>query len=69
LGLGDGAIFVSQQKGLQVDNLLAELGHRSGQCIVLCCEELNLGLEVSQPLLLPLATLQGRDTIVILAKS
>lgn len=68
MGLRDGAVFVGEQEGLEVHNLLAKLGHRGGKCIVLCREELNLGLEIGEPLLLPLTTLEGRDTIKMLAE-
>lgn len=63
MGLGDGTVLVSQQESLEIHNLLSELGHGGGQRIILCGEELNLGLEVGQPLLLPLTTLQRRDTV------
>lgn len=62
LGLRDRAVLVSQQKGFQVDNFLSELSDGSGQSIVFRGKELNLGLEVGQPLLLALTALQGRDT-------
>lgn len=68
LGLRDGAVFMGQQEGLEIHNLLAKLGYRGGKCIVLCREELNLGLEIGEPLLLPLTTFEGRDTIIMLAK-
>jgi hypothetical protein len=68
LSLRDGAVFVSQQERLQVHDLLTKLGHRRGKCIVLRREELDLGLEIGEPLLLPLTTLQSSDTIFVLAE-
>lgn len=69
LGLGDRAILVSQQESLEVHNLLSELGHGGSQRIILGGEKLDLGLEIGQPLLLPLTTLQSRDTVMrILAR-
>lgn len=56
LGLGNGAVLVGEQKGLEVHNLLTELSHRSGQRIILGGEKLNLRLQVGQPLLLALTT-------------
>jgi hypothetical protein len=46
LGLRDGAIFMSQKKGLEINDLLPELGHSGRQSVILCGENLNLGLEV-----------------------
>lgn len=68
MSLRDGAVFVSQQKGLEVHNLLTKLGHRGGKCIIFGREELNLGLKIGEPLLLALTTLESSDTDIILAK-
>lgn len=46
LRLRDGAVLMSEQKGLEVDDLFAKLGHGGGQRIILCGEKLNLGLKV-----------------------
>lgn len=62
LGLRDWAIFVCQQESLEVDDFLTELSHSSGKSIILSSEKLDLGLEVGQPLLLALATLESSDT-------
>lgn len=66
MGLRNGAVFVSQQKGLQVHDLLAELGHRGSQCVVLSRKEFNLGLKICQPLFLPLTTLESRNAAIML---
>lgn len=67
LSNGDGALLVREQHRLQVHNLLAKLCHSSGQRVVLRTVQLNLALKVGQPLLLPLAALEGGDPIRRLA--
>ena len=53
---------MSKQKGLEVNDFLAKLGDRSSQCVILSGKEFDLRLEVGQPLLLALATLESGDT-------
>jgi hypothetical protein len=64
LGLRDWAIFVCKQESLEVDNLFTQLSDCRSKGVILLSEDLNLVLKVSQPLLLPLTTLQSRDTVV-----
>jgi hypothetical protein len=49
---------VSEEQSLEVDDLLTELSDSGRESIVLCTEEFDLGLEVSQPLLLALSALE-----------
>jgi len=65
LGLRDRAVLVSKQQGLEVDDLLTKLGDGSRESIVLCAEQLDLGLQVGKPLLLSLTALEGSDTIAV----
>lgn len=60
--LGDGAILVCEQEGLEVDDFFAKLGDLRSQGIVLTTEHFHLGLQVRQPLLLALTTFQSRNT-------
>lgn len=53
---------MGEQKCLEIDNFFAKLGHGGGQRVIFRSEQLNLGLQVGQPLLLPLTTLEGGDT-------
>jgi hypothetical protein len=55
------AILVSKEERLEVNNFLAKLSDGSRESIVLCAEELNLGLEVGKPLLLALSALEGSN--------
>lgn len=64
LSLRDGAVLVSEQQRLEVYYLLTELSDGSRESIILCTEQLNLGLQVGKPLLLPLTTLEGSDTVI-----
>jgi hypothetical protein len=50
---------MSEKQGLEVDNLFSQLCDSGRESIILRAEELNFGLEVSQPLLLPLSALEG----------
>jgi hypothetical protein len=52
---------VGEEQGLEVDDFLAELSDSGRESIVLCTKELDLGLEVSQPLLLALSALECGD--------
>jgi hypothetical protein len=63
LSLRYGAVLVCEQKCLEIHDFLAQLCDRSRQCVVLRAEQLDLGLEIGQPLLLALATLEGSDPI------
>lgn len=61
LRLRDRAVLVSKEHCLEVDDFFAHLSNLRRQSIVFCAEELNLGLQIGKPLLLPLATLQGSN--------
>lgn len=61
LSLRDRAVLVCQKESLEINNFLSELGDSSRQSVVLCAEEFDLGLQISQPLLLALSTLERRD--------
>lgn len=63
LSLRDRAVLVGEQEGLEVNDLLTKLSHGSREGIVLCTEQLDLGLQVGKPLLLSLAALKGGDTM------
>ena len=52
---------MSEKQCLEVDNLFAQLCDSGGKSVVLCTKELDLGLEVGQPLLLALSTLESSD--------
>jgi hypothetical protein len=58
-----GAFFMSKQKGLEVDYLLAKLRHSGGKGIVLSAEQLNLGLQIGKPLLLALTALERSNPV------
>jgi hypothetical protein len=55
---------MSEKEGFQVDDFLPQLGNLRRQGIVLSTEHFDLGLKISQPLLLSLTTLESRDTKV-----
>lgn len=57
------AVFMAHEKSAKAANLLMQLTHLLIQGFVLCRVHLNLGLEVSQPLLLALTALEGSHTI------
>lgn len=63
LSLRDWTVFVGKQKSLKVYYLLTQLSDSGRECIVLCTEQLNLRLQVCKPLLFPLATLKGSNTV------
>lgn len=52
---------MSKEKCLEIDNLLAKLGDSSREGVILRTKKLNLGLEVGEPLLLTLSTLEGSN--------
>lgn len=56
-------VFVCQEKCFQVHNLFSQSSDLLGKLIILSLIEVDLVLEISQPLLLPLATLQSSNTI------
>jgi hypothetical protein len=62
LGCRNRAVTVSEKKRLQVDDFLTELCHSLGQGVILGAEELDFGLQVGEPLLLALSTLERGDT-------
>ena len=59
--LGDGAVLVGNQDGLEVQHLLPKGCHLRVQRVVLAAEDLDFLLQVLQPLLLALAALEGGD--------
>jgi hypothetical protein len=59
---------VREQQCLEADDLLSQLSDGGGECIILRAEHLNFLLEIGQPLLLALSTLQCRDSVQILVK-
>lgn len=63
LGLRYWAVLMCQQQRLEVDNLFPQLSNGGRQRVVLSAEQLDLGLEVSQPLLLSLSALERSDTM------
>ena len=65
LRLRYGAVLVGQKQRLEVDNLFAKLSDGGTEGIVLRAEELNLCLEVGEPLLLTLTTLECSNPIGI----
>lgn len=58
----DRAVLVRQKQRLEINNLLAQLLHLAGQRVVLRRIDLYLVLQVLEPLLLALATLERGDT-------
>jgi hypothetical protein len=63
LCLRDRAVFVSQEQSLETYYLLTQLSDGSRQCVVLGTKDLDFLLEIGQPLLLALATLEGSDSV------
>jgi hypothetical protein len=57
---------VCQKQGFEVDNLFAKLRDGSRKSIILRAKDLNLGLQISKPLLLTLATLESSDPMILL---
>ena len=55
------AVFVGKEERLQVDDFLAKLRDLAQQMVILRAVGLYLLLEISQPLLLTLATLECSD--------
>jgi len=56
------AIFVLQEYRLEANDLFPELSHLSGQGIIFTSEDLNFSLQVCEPLLFTLSTLQCGNT-------
>lgn len=54
---------MSQEKCLEIHDLLSQLADLLRQSIILLLIDIDLGLKVGKPLLLPLATLECGDTI------
>jgi hypothetical protein len=52
---------VGKKQRLEVDHLLAQLRHLCAQGIVLAAEDLHLGLQIGEPLLLALTTFERSD--------
>jgi hypothetical protein len=59
--LRDRTILVSQQQGLEIDNLIAQLSHLLVETVILGSIYLNLLLQIGKPLLLSLPTLQSSN--------
>lgn len=62
--LSDGTVLVRKQQSLQIDHLLPESRDSLLQGVVLLLVDIDLALQVGQPLLLPLATLERSNTVV-----
>lgn len=62
----DWAILMRQEKSLQIDDLFPHLGQLLDEIIILSAVQLNLVLQVLQPLLLALSALQCGDPTNIL---
>ncbi len=60
---GDGAVLVLHEDLAELQDLLAQRGDLLVQDIVLLAVEISLGLQILQPLLLPLATFEGGDAM------
>lgn len=60
--LCDRAVLVCQEQSLQVHNFFPELSHLTLQSIVLRLIYINFSLQISEPLLLALATFQSGNT-------
>lgn len=64
--LRDGTVFVRQEERLEIDHLFPELGNLGGKSIVLATKHFHFVLEVGEPLLLTLTTLEGSHTTTVL---
>lgn len=60
--LGNGTILMSKQKSFEIDHLFSQLCNLLRQSVILAAKHLDLGLEISQPLLLALSTFEGSHT-------
>lgn len=56
-----------EQESLEPHNLFAKLGDSSCESIIFRAKDFYLLLEIGQPLLLPLSTFEGGDTVTMLA--
>jgi hypothetical protein len=65
--LGDWAVLVSEQQRLQVDDFLPQLSNLRCEGIVLAAEHLHLCLQIGQPLLLALTTLERGNTVMFVS--
>lgn len=61
------AILVGEENGLEINNLFAELGDGCLEVVVLGAVELNLALQIGQPLLLALPAFECSDPACMLA--
>ncbi len=59
LSVTDRAVFVTHGKRAQVTDLFVELGNLGAEAVILGRVHFDLGLKISQPLFLALATFQG----------
>ncbi len=64
LSLRDGTVLVRDEQCLEVDNFFPQLRHLCRERVVLGAEQFHFGLQVGEPLLLPLTALQCRDAAV-----
>lgn len=64
--LSYGAIFVSDQNGFEVENFLAQGGDLSRKRIVLAAKNLDLLLQVGEPLFLALSAFQRCDPVYVI---
>lgn len=63
LSCRDRTISVGDQQRFEINDLFSKLSYRLGEGIIFGAKEFNLGLEVSQPLLLALTTLEGSNSV------
>lgn len=69
LRLGHRTILVSEQECFKPDNLLTQLRDGGSERIILSAENLDLLLEICEPLLLALATLERSNSGLMSVKS
>lgn len=69
LALRHRTILVLQHDLLHGHNLFSKLGDLRGQVVVLAAEDFDLGLQICQPLLLTLPTLQRGDPMSLSASA
>jgi len=62
---GDGAVLVLHEDLAELQDLLAQRGDLLRQDVVLLAVEISFGLQILQPLLLPLATFEGGDAVAL----
>ena len=61
--LGNWAVLMGNQNGLQIQNFFSHLLDLCIKSVVLIAKQFHFRLEVSKPLLLPLSTLQSSNPV------